>query len=178
LVLLFPQDWWLPGSHFGFLVVLLYAFAGSIWLTSGLSGAFISEKSKRLKKVLLFSLVELTSLVYENINDWNDRSSFSMVNKRFIDTVSWLYKQGEAVDKDKLRPDILIHAEQLGKVVEVTCREVKNIDATQEKLNEDKMRVLEVMKRQFQTRLRHAKSSNEAVTFGILVQGKSSKCLA
>jgi hypothetical protein len=90
-----------------------------------------------------------------------------------FDAVSWVFKQGGTVDEDKLRPDILIHAEQHGKVVEVACGEVKNINTTQEKLNEDKMRVLEVMKRQLHIRLRHAKSSNEAVTFGILVQGKS-----
>lgn len=71
-----------------------------------------------------------------------------------------------------MRPDILIRAEQHGKVVEVACGEVKNINATQEKLNEDKTRVLEIMKRQLHIRLRHAKSSNKAVTFEILVQGK------
>lgn len=89
-----------------------------------------------------------------------------------FDSVSWAFKQGKAIDKDKLRPDILIHAEQHGNIIEVACGEVKNANASQEKLNEDKMRVLEVMKRQLHTRLRYAKSINEAVTFGIVVQGK------
>ncbi|RCI03301.1 hypothetical protein CU098_011856, partial [Rhizopus stolonifer] len=84
-------------------------------------------------------------------------SAYDRVQMEFY-AVSWL------------RPDILIRAEQHGKVVEVACGEVKNINATQEKLNEDKTRVLEIMKRQLHIRLRHAKSSNKAVTFEILVQ--------
>lgn len=49
---------------------------------------------------------------------------------------------------------------------------MKKPGVSQALLNEDKMRVLEVMKRQLHLRLCHAKKEYEAVTFGILVQGK------
>ncbi|KAI8877740.1 hypothetical protein K501DRAFT_197552 [Backusella circina FSU 941] len=55
--------------------------------------------------------------------------------------------------------------------MEVGCGEVKRPGVSEALLNEDKMRVLEVMKRQLHLRLFHAKKEYEAVTFGILVQG-------
>ncbi|KAI8065968.1 hypothetical protein BDF21DRAFT_346219, partial [Thamnidium elegans] len=72
----------------------------------------------------------------------------------------------------KLRPDILIHAKQYGEIIEVGCGEVKNIGTSEERLKEDKIRVLEIMKRQLHVRMKHAKSVHEVVTFGILVQDK------
>lgn len=81
------------------------------------------------------------------------------------------------MDEDKLRPDILIHARQHGQVIEVACGEVKKPDVSQQHLNEDKIRVLEVMKRQLHIRLKYAKAHYEAVIFGILVQGKIGRCL-
>ncbi|CAO3690120.1 unnamed protein product [Rhizopus stolonifer] len=36
-----------------------------------------------------------------------------------FDSVPWVYKQGKVTDEDKLRPEILIHAEQHGKIMEV-----------------------------------------------------------
>ncbi|KAG1498894.1 hypothetical protein G6F54_004767 [Rhizopus delemar] len=84
-----------------------------------------------------------------------------------------VYKQREFVDEDKLRPDILIHARQHGQVIEVACGEVKKPGVSQQHLNEDKIRVLEVMKRQLHIRLKYAKAHYEAVIFGILVQGFS-----
>lgn len=67
----------------------------------------------------------------------------------------------------------MIHARQHGQVIEVACGEVKKPGVSQKQLNEDKIRVLEVMKRQLNVRLKYAKAHYEAVTFGILVQGLS-----
>ncbi|KAG2236224.1 hypothetical protein INT48_008584 [Thamnidium elegans] len=90
-----------------------------------------------------------------------------------FDAVSWVFKQSEKTFEDKLRPDILIHAKQYGEIIEVGCSEVKNIGTSEERLKEDKIRVLEIMKRQLHVRMKHAKSVHEVVTFGILVQGMS-----
>lgn len=88
-----------------------------------------------------------------------------------FDAVSWVFKQGEKADEDKLRPDTLLYAKQHGKLAEVGCGEVKNVKVAQDLLTDDKMCVLEVIKRQLNVRLQYAKSEKEAVTFGIVVQG-------
>ena len=59
--------------------------------------------------------------------------------------------------------------------MEVGCGEVKKPSVSQALLNEDKMRVLEVMKRQLYLHLYRTKKEYETVTFGILVQGKVMK---
>ncbi|KAI7900678.1 uncharacterized protein BX663DRAFT_488291 [Cokeromyces recurvatus] len=99
-------------------------------------------------------------------------SSHDDVQMEF-DSISWVYKQQEVVDENKLRPDILIHARQHGQVIEVACGEVKKPGVSQERLNKDRIRVLEMMKRQLHIRLKYAKAHYETVTFGILVQGFS-----
>ncbi|KAI8977371.1 hypothetical protein BDF20DRAFT_563048 [Mycotypha africana] len=88
-----------------------------------------------------------------------------------FDNTSWIFKQQDANDNESLRPDIIFYQQQ-DVVVEVGCGEVKKSGVSEALLNEVKMRVLEVMKRQLHLRLYHAKKEYEAVTFGILVQGK------
>lgn len=56
--------------------------------------------------------------------------------------------------------------------MEVGCGEVKKPGVSKALLNEDNMRVLEVMKRQLHLRLCRAKKEYEAVTFGVLVQAR------
>lgn len=97
-------------------------------------------------------------------------SSHDQVQIEF-DAVSWVFKQGGSIDEERLRPDILIHAFRHGRLVEVTCGEVEPANTSQQRLNEDKMRVLEIMKRQLHVRLRYGKSPKEAITSGIFIQG-------
>ncbi|KAG2206149.1 hypothetical protein INT47_003798 [Mucor saturninus] len=94
-----------------------------------------------------------------------------------FDSISWIFKQenANANEVESLRPDVIFYHEHQGMVMEVCCGEVKKPGVSQALFNEDKMRVLEVMKRQLHLRLFHAKKKYEAVTFGILVQGKVSK---
>ncbi|CAO3615050.1 unnamed protein product [Mucor hiemalis] len=89
-----------------------------------------------------------------------------------FDNTSWIFKQQDASDIESLRPDIILYHQQQEVVVEIGCGEVKKPGVSESLLKEDKMRVLEVMKRQLHLRLYHAKKEYEAVTFGILVQGK------
>ncbi|KAG2206123.1 hypothetical protein INT47_003772 [Mucor saturninus] len=90
-----------------------------------------------------------------------------------FDSTSWIFKQenAKANEVESLRPDVIFYHEHQGMVMEVGCGEVKKPGVSQALLKEDKMRVLEVMKRQLHLRLFHAKKKYEAVTFGILVQG-------
>ncbi|KAG2230843.1 hypothetical protein INT48_003996 [Thamnidium elegans] len=88
-----------------------------------------------------------------------------------FDTTSWIFKQQDDTDNVSLRPDIIFNCQQQEEVVEVGCGEIKKPGASQALLDEDKMRVLEVMKRQLHLRLRRAKKEYEAVTFGVLAQG-------
>ncbi|KAI8051807.1 hypothetical protein BDF21DRAFT_177271 [Thamnidium elegans] len=88
-----------------------------------------------------------------------------------FDTTSWIFKQQDDIDNASLRPDIIFNCQQQEGVVEVGCGEIKKPGASQALLDEDKMRVLEVMKQQLHLRLRRAKKEYEAVTFGVLVQG-------
>ncbi|CAO3658407.1 unnamed protein product [Rhizopus stolonifer] len=87
-----------------------------------------------------------------------------------FDTTSWIFKQNN-IDNVRLRPDIIFNYQQQEEVVEVGCGEVKKPGVSQALLDEDKIRVLEVMKRQLHLRLYHAKKEYEAATFGVLVQG-------
>ena len=89
-----------------------------------------------------------------------------------FDNTSWISKQQDDNDIESLRPDIIFYYQQQEVVVEVGCGEVKKPGVSQALLNEDKMRVLEVMKRLLYLRLYRAKKEYEAVTFGILAQGK------
>lgn len=89
-----------------------------------------------------------------------------------FDNTSWIFKQQDDNDIESLRPDIIFYHQQQEEIVEVGCGEVKKPGVSQALLNEDKMRVLEVMKRQLHLRLCRAKKEYEAMTFGILVQGK------
>ncbi|RCH98779.1 hypothetical protein CU098_004725 [Rhizopus stolonifer] len=98
-------------------------------------------------------IADLPNSVYQKIKEFKQ----TILTRRF-------YNQSE--------PNILIHARQHGQVIEVACGEVKKPGVSQKQLNEDKIRVLEVMKRQLNVRLKYAKAHYEAVTFGILVQGK------
>ena len=92
-----------------------------------------------------------------------------------FDTTSWIFKQQDDIDNVSLRPDIVFNYQQQEEVVEIGCGEVKKSGVSQALLNEDKMRVLEVMKCQLHLRLCRAKKEYEAVTFGVLVQGKVMK---
>ncbi|KAI9016278.1 hypothetical protein CLU79DRAFT_819927, partial [Phycomyces nitens] len=65
-----------------------------------------------------------------------------------------------------------MHIRQHGQVIKVACGKVKKPGVSQQLLTKDKIRALEVMKRQLYIRLKYAKAHYEAVTFGILVQGK------
>ncbi|KAG1447006.1 hypothetical protein G6F56_009395 [Rhizopus delemar] len=87
-----------------------------------------------------------------------------------FDNTSWVFKQQDDVDNENLRPDIIFYYQQQEEVIEVGCGEVKKPGVSQALLDEDKMRVLEMMKRQLHLRLCRAKKEYEAVTFGVLVQ--------
>ncbi|KAI8083968.1 uncharacterized protein B0P05DRAFT_570386 [Gilbertella persicaria] len=87
-----------------------------------------------------------------------------------FDTTSWIFKQ-DGVENVSLRPDIIFNYQQLKEVVEIGCGEVKKPGVSQALLDEDKMRVLEVMKRQLHLRLCRARKEYEAVSFGVLIQG-------
>ncbi|KAI8348669.1 hypothetical protein BD560DRAFT_410674 [Blakeslea trispora] len=88
-----------------------------------------------------------------------------------FDNTSWIFKQQDNNHFESLRPDIIFYYQQQEEIVEVGCGEVKKSGVSQALLDQDKMRVLEVMKRQLHLRLCRAKKEYEAVTFGILVQG-------
>ncbi|KAI8636023.1 hypothetical protein BD408DRAFT_426789 [Parasitella parasitica] len=88
-----------------------------------------------------------------------------------FDNTSWVFKQQDDIEIESLRPDIIFYFQQQEEVVEIGCGEVKKPGASQALLDKDKMRVLEMMKRQLHLRLCRAKKEYEAVTFGILVQG-------
>ncbi|CAO3689122.1 unnamed protein product [Rhizopus stolonifer] len=75
------------------------------------------------------------------------------------------------IDNESLRPDIIFYPQQQEEVVEVGCGEVKKPDVSQDLLDKDKTRVLEMMKCQLHLHLCRAKKEYEAVTFGVLVQG-------
>lgn len=88
-------------------------------------------------------------------------SAHDQVQIKFDDT-SGIFKQQDAYEIENLCPNITFYQQQ----------EVKKPSVSEALLNQDKMRVLEVMKRQLHLRLYRAKKEYEAVTFGILVQGK------
>lgn len=62
--------------------------------------------------------------------------------------------------------------------MQLACGEIKKMGASQELLNEDKMRVLEIVKRQLHVRLKYSQIHHKIVSFGILVQGRASSKLA
>ncbi|KAL9559722.1 hypothetical protein MBANPS3_000292 [Mucor bainieri] len=92
------------------------------------------------------------------------------------DTVSWVFKQHDQTDDAALRPDILFTTHCNDKLIEIGCGEVKKAGAAFALKVEDKMRVLEIMKRQLHIRLKNAATESEAVTFGLVVCGTSATC--
>lgn len=97
--------------------------------------------------------------------------SFSAHDQVQVDfnNTSWIFKQQHNNDIDSLRPDIILYYQQQEVVMEVGCGEVKKPGVSKALLNEDKMRALEIIKRQLHLRLYRAKKEYEAVTFGILI---------
>ncbi|KAI7852232.1 hypothetical protein BDC45DRAFT_513768 [Circinella umbellata] len=87
------------------------------------------------------------------------------------DVTSWIYKQHDNVDPHKLRPDIIFNIQGKDGVMEIGCGEVKKSDVDFDTKEEAKIRVIEIMKRQLNLRLKLAKKLYEGVTFGVVVTG-------
>ncbi|KAI8147082.1 hypothetical protein BJV82DRAFT_575842 [Fennellomyces sp. T-0311] len=85
------------------------------------------------------------------------------------DVTSWIYKQHDNVDPHKLRPDIIFNIQGKDGVMEIGCGEVKKSDVDFDTKEEAKIRVIEIMKRQLNLRLKLAKKLYEGVTFGVVV---------
>lgn len=90
------------------------------------------------------------------------------------DATSWVYKQLDDRPDDTMRPDILLHVKSGDTIIEIGCGEVKKSDIGR---IEAKARVLETMKRQMHLKMKFGKKIYEIETFGILIIGKSLKCI-
>ncbi|KAL0097203.1 hypothetical protein J3Q64DRAFT_1693617 [Phycomyces blakesleeanus] len=87
-----------------------------------------------------------------------------------FDNTSWIFKQQDDIDNESLRHDNILYYQHQEEVVEIGYGEVKKLSASQALFNKDKIRALEIMRRQLHLCLCRAKKAYESVTFNVLVQ--------
>ncbi|KAI9271228.1 hypothetical protein EDC94DRAFT_645379 [Helicostylum pulchrum] len=107
-----------------------------------------------------------------DLSDSKNNIQFTLLGNHF-DTTSWIFKHQDDIDNVSLCSDIIFNCKYEGEIIEIGCGEVKNPGFSQALLDEDRMCVLEIMKRHL--RLCRAKKEYEVVAFGGLIQ---ERCLS